>query len=168
MKTELRQMKNKKQLVQLRYKDVSVLRDKLLKKQKGICPICVLEIHDPCLDHSHRKKLNGTGLIRGVLCRTCNSLIAKIENNCSRFKISQKKLPKILCNISVYLEKDHLPYIHPTEKEKPKKLKKSSYNKLKKQYNGRAKFPKYPVTKKLTKKLEKLFIKCDLEPEFYK
>ena len=58
--------------------------------------------------------------------------------------------------------------LHPTEAPKLPKLKKSSYNKLKKVYDGRAKFPPYPASKKLIKALEKLFKKYNIEPKFYK
>ena len=48
------------------------------------------------------------------------------------------------------------------------KLKKSSYNKLKKLYSGKAKFPEFPKSGKLSKKLEELFSKYNLVPDFYK
>lgn len=163
-------MKNKTPR-QLKASDVPKLRKFLLKKQKGICLICKKDIKDPCLDHSHIKRIKGTGLIRGVLCRTCNVFIAKSENNCTRYGIDQKDLPTILRACAEYLEKDHLPYIHPSEKPKEPKLKKSSYNKLKKAYekSGRkAKFPEYPKSQKLTKKIGELFEELKIEPEFYK
>ncbi len=154
--------------IQLKQSDLPEIREKILHKQNGLCPICNCEVNDPCVDHSHKKKLNGSGLVRGVLCRNHNTFIAKIENNCIRCNISISELPNILRNIADYLEKKEYPYIHPTEKPKEKKLKKSSYNKLKKIYDGKAKLPEYPKSKKLTKKLSKLFKKYNLKPEFYK
>ena len=41
---------------------------------------------------------------------------------------------------------------------------KKNYNKLKKVYTGKAKFPDYPNSKKLTKPLEKLFKEYEIEP----
>lgn len=41
---------------------------------------------------------------------------------------------------------------------------KKNYNKLKKAYTGKAKFPDYPSSKKLTKPLEKLFKEYEIEP----
>ena len=74
----------------------------------------------------------------------------------------------MLRNIADYVEKPHYPLMHPTEAPKIPKLKKSSYKKLKKVYDGRAKFPKYPKQKKLTVGLKALFEKYGIEPEFYK
>lgn len=85
-----------------------------------------------------------------------------------RSGIQQSDLPTILRSCADYLERKHLPYIHPSEKPKAKKLKKSSYNKLLKAYDGKAKFPDYPTSGKLTIKLEKLFADYSMNPEFYK
>jgi len=156
------------QLTQLQQKDLPKFRKKLIKRQKGICPICKQKIDNPCVDHSHTKRIKGSGQIRGVVCRACNVFLAKVENNCVRYSIQQDTLPQILRNIAEYLEQEHLPIIHPTEAPKALKLKKSSYNALKKQYDGQAKFPDYPKSKKLTKPLEKLFKKYQIEPEYYK
>jgi hypothetical protein len=158
---------------QLKAKDVSKLRAFLLRTQKGKCPICRKVITDACLDHSHVKRIKGTGLIRGVLCRTCNVFIAKSENNCTRYGIEQIRLPTILRACARYLERKHLPYIHPSEKPKRKILTKSSYNSLKKSYTKTAKFPEYKIRKGkrgqiLTKPLEKLFQEYNITPEFYK
>lgn len=153
---------------QLKAKDVPKLRKFLLRKQNGKCLICEKETNDPCLDHSHIKRVKGTGLIRGVLCRTCNSFIAKSENNCTRYGILQADLPAILRACADYLERKHLPYIHPSEKPKDPKITVQSYNRLAKLYSGRAKFPEYPKSGKLTKKLSVLFEEYKLEPKFYK
>lgn len=160
-----------RKLRQLKASDVPKLRKFLLKKQMGTCPICTKHIQDPCLDHSHIKRIGGSGLIRGVLCRTCNVFIAKSENNCTRYGIKQRDLPSILRACADYLERPHLKYIHPSEKPKEPRLKKQSYNKLFKAYKAigrRAKFPEYPKSRKLTKKLAELFELCEIEPEFYK
>ena len=157
-----------KQPRQLKASDIPKLRKHLLKKQNEICPICSKKIKDACLDHSHIKRIKGSGLIRGVLCRTCNVFIAKSENNCTRYGILQTELPTILRSCASYLERKHLPYIHPSEAPKVPKLTKRSYNKLCKVYSGRAKFPEYPKSGKCTKKLSSLFEEYKLEPEFYK
>jgi len=153
---------------QLKGKDIPELRDKILKEQGGICPICRREPKRACLDHEHKKKIKGTGQIRGVLCSTCNVFIGKSENNCMRYGISQKDLPMILRNTADYLEKEQYPFIHPSDKEPEPKLKKQCYNNLKKVYSGKAKFPDYPKSKKLTKSLESLFIKYKIKIEYYK
>ena len=159
---------------QLLSKEIPSLRAHLLKKQNGLCLICGKRIEDgeAVLDHHHQKKIGGTGLIRGTLCRTCNVFLAKSENNCNRYKIQPDELPRVLRNMADYLEKKQLPYIHPSEKPKKQILKKSSYNKLKKAYTGNIKFPVYRTrkgknTQGMTKPLQKLFDEYDIVPEFY-
>lgn len=157
-----------KKLIQLKHSDIPKIRKELLEQQNGICPVCDKSINSPALDHSHTRKVKGSGLVRGVVCRSCNVLIAKVENNCVRYGVQKEELTQVLRNMADYLEQDDLPMIHPSEAPKPRQLKKSSYNKLKKQYNGKTKFPPYPKSKRLTKELERLFKKNDLNPEFYK
>jgi len=154
---------------QLKQKDIKPIRDMILNEdQSGICLICGKEPKIACLDHSHKKRIKGTGLIRGVLCSSCNVFIAKSENNCMRYGFSQNELPDILRSMAEYLERDHYPYIHPSEAPKPKKLKKRSYNVLKKAYIGRAKFYSYPKSGYLTKPLARLFEEYNIVPQFYK
>lgn len=161
---------------QLKSSDIPKLRRHLLKKQNGICPICGKEIKDPVLDHHHKKKIKGTGQIRGVICRTCNVFLAKCENNASRYLISQNELPSILIRLSKYLSRPHLPYIHPSEAPKRKILTKSSYNKLVSIHSKSAisgKIQPYRLTPKgkpaqgLTKPLQRLFEIYKITPEFY-
>lgn len=161
-------MKKEREPVQMKVSDISDLRGELLKEQRGKCPICLQRISDPVLDHSHKRKIKGTGLIRGVLCRNCNSFLGKIENNATRYRISHELLPKVLSLISGYLRKEHLPFIHPSERAKPKLLTKRSYNSLKKVYVGKVVFPEYKDKMKMTVKLAGLFSKYNIEPEFYK
>ena len=150
----------------LRPKDLPRLRRYLLAKQGGECHICKEETDDPVLDHQHTKKIGGTGLIRGVLCRTCNVFLGKIENNCKRYKIPTENLSKILRSIADYLDVDHKQITHPTEVKK-KILQRSSYAELKKVYDGRAAFPPFPKTGKLTLGLTALFKFYNIEPTFY-
>lgn len=64
---------------------VDIVRELLLKKQKGICPLCGIDMikyipaNDRCLDHSHKD-----GRIRAVLCRNCNGLLGKITRRVDR------------------------------------------------------------------------------------
>ena len=109
-------------IVQLSQSDVAPIRELIAEEQNGECPVCLGELRDPCLDHSHIKRLKGTGLVRGVLCRTCNSFLGKIENNCVRNRIALPYLPEVLENIAAYLRSESLPYYHP-EKAKKKKRK---------------------------------------------
>ena len=150
-------------------KDVAPLREKLLKEQGGLCLVCKTPPKIPCLDHHHRKRIKGTGLVRGVLCNSCNVFIAKSENNCMRYGFSQKELPTILRSMADYFERDHLPYLHPSEVPKPKKVSKRSYNKLKTalKHMG-SKVPLYPKSGTLTKPLQEAFENTGIKPEYYK
>jgi len=150
--------------------DIGTLREALSQKQGGFCPICHRKINAPCLDHHHKKRLKGSGQIRGVLCRSCNVLLGKIENNCVRYAICQEELPDVLRHMALYLEQAHLPYLHPSEAAKPMILKKSSYNKLKKIVQdapGVKQVPPYPKSGRLVKSLQKLYKEFHLPPEFY-
>jgi hypothetical protein len=157
----------KENIKQLKTSDIKDLRDSLLRDQNFICPICGQEILDPVLDHSHTKRIHGNGQVRGVIHRMCNVFLAKAENNCVRYGIGQANLPHVLRSIADYLEKPPLPFLHPSEKPKESKLTKLSYNRLKKFYEGNAKFPEYPKSGKLTVKLKQLFDQYRIKPEFY-
>lgn len=160
-----------KKPTQIKQSELPALRETLLGKQGGLCAICKRPVIRPCVDHQHKKRVKGTGLIRGVVCSNCNVFLAKSENNCTRYGVTVEELPNYLRNMANYLEKPHLPFIHPSEAPKPKKLKKSSYNKLKKvhtQSSSTLKFPDFPASGKLVKQLEKLFQLHKVEPEFYK
>ena len=121
----------------LTQKTQTSLKEQLLSKS-NICALCECEIAKPVLDHQHMtsKEIigqNGAGLVRGVLCNNCNQMLGKIESNSKRFQI--KDLPKFLKNVSKYLVKDNLPYIHSNETKRLKTpLKKSEYNKMIKEY----------------------------------
>jgi hypothetical protein len=170
---------------ELTQKELSELRNKLYN---GTCPICgrTTELKEMSLDHihgSHKSIYPETNkLCRDLICSDCNVLIGKIEN---QFLRSSKKfkensnLSNILRNIADYIEKyssiENFEeyFIHPTE-WKPKKLKKSWFNKLNKLYKERIKNSnlkkkelKYPSSGKLTKEIEKWSKEFNLEPEYY-
>jgi hypothetical protein len=165
-------------LIQLKQSDIPGYRKHILRKyQNGKCAISGVPPKRPVLDHHHKKRIKGTGRVRGVIDSNMNVFLAKIENNASRYGIDQKELPRILRNIAKYLEKPQYPYIHPSEKPPAKLIKKSSFNKLVKALkssNYRGKLPVFPVAprgkpgkQKLTKALEKLYDRVDIKPEFY-
>ena len=137
-----------------------------LLNKSNICPLCENPIEKPVLDHQHMTSkesvgFNGAGLVRGIICNSCNTMLGKIENNSRRFMI--KDLIKYLQNTIKYLQQDNLPYIHSSETFRLKTLlKKSIYNKMIKEYilkSGKTKdyaLKKYPYNKYLTKNLKKL------------
>ena len=158
------------QIKQLKSTDVKALREKLLKEQGGVCAICGEVPKIACLDHSHTRRVKGTGLVRGVLCNGCNTLLGKMENSCVRTGTPQHKLPKILGRMKKFLRLEHLPYMHPSEAPRPKRLTKRSYNTLHKSYKlspVRAAFPAFPKRGKLTKPLDAMYRYYGIVPEFY-
>lgn len=159
------------ELQYLKYSEIEKMRLTMLNQQMGMCPICENPCNSPVLDHHHTKRIRGSGKLRGVLCRSCNVFLGKIENNASRYGVSIKNLPSTLKNIAKYLEKPHIPILHPTETPKKKKVKKSSYNivlKIMSQKFPAVKMPNYPPSGTYTKPLQLVFDKCSIIPEFYK
>lgn len=149
------------QPIQLKASDISELRERLIEEQNGICPICSKPLVRPVVDHQHTKKVKGTGQVRAVICSMCNTFLSRSENNAPRHGITLEELPQVLRNIADYLEAEHLPYIHPTEKPKEPKVSKRNFNKLIKKIKSdssyKKKLPEYPKSSKLTKELKMLF-----------
>lgn len=104
--------------------EIAPLREKLLTKQKGICPLCKRTVKDPNLDHDHK-----TGGIRATLCRNCNRVEGKVSHWVNTMGIDRVQA---LRWIAMYWAKfdDKTPkIIHPTH-GKPKKRKKRRKTKL--------------------------------------
>lgn len=61
--------------MKLKAKEIKEYREKQIKKQKGMCPLCrtPLAIEDATLDHCHE-----TGHVRRALHRSCNSAEGRI------------------------------------------------------------------------------------------
>ena len=162
-----------KKLKQLKFSEIKEIRDKILKEQNGICPICKTKIKEgeAVLDHKHKTKNekigeNGAGLIRGVLCQRCNSVEGMLFRKFQRMGIYLKDFPQFLRNLADYLEREKYPYIHPKEAPKTSKLGKRAFNKLQKFYSK--KYPKrkkliYPKSGKLTKKWQDLLKEFDIQ-----
>ena len=102
-------------------------REQLLAKQKGRCDLCHQPIDRPNLDHAHLKygpkgsSVAGNGMVRGVICGGCNTLLGKIENNIAINKIPWDCLPKWLHNAADYIQKHRdVPsgVVHPKERTK--------------------------------------------------
>lgn len=161
-------------LIQLKGKDVANVREYILDIQDNKCALCENPITDdscPSLDHQHKLKSNpsgpdGDGLIRGVLCRQCNVWEGAIWNQTTRHMQpkSVKERIELLSNLIAYYESETYPIIHPSEKPKEQKVSKRNYNKLKKVYSKKRKFPEYPKSGKLTIVLSELFEEYQIEP----
>jgi len=105
--------------VKIKTTQVPTVRNTLLLKQKGLCPLCGASMgaaktkKNPALDHDHT-----TGIIRDVLCINCNGLEGKIWNLLRRMKKDGAR--EVLLNLQKYYERHDLrPHgnvIHPTHK----------------------------------------------------
>ena len=159
---------------QLKSNEVADLRNEILKEQHGKCALCdsiITEDTGYSLDHQHKTSKetigeDGAGLVRGVLCRACNVWEGKIWNNTQRYRQPKNVNDRIgmLTALIAYYEKGTYDVIHHTEKVKEPVVSKRSYNKLKKAYAGKKKFPEYPKSGKLTLGLQVLFEEYGIAP----
>jgi len=151
---------------QATHKQLSLIREHLLKKQKGKCAICDRKAVRPVVDHHHKKKVMGSGKIRGVLCATCNTFLARIENNFKRHLIPEKLLPECIRHLADYIEQKTTNWIHPSEKPKVKKLGKRVFQAIAKAHaeaSPKAKKLEYPKSGKPTKRLIELAKKYKID-----
>jgi len=102
----------------IKYKDLSKIKQQLLKKQRYRCAICgddlkQFESRDICVDHEHF----GEGRIRSVLCRRCNAVEGKLYNVYKRYTARLRKSSedylKLLKGLYKYPTKEVTKYIHP-------------------------------------------------------
>lgn len=96
---------------------------KLLKEQNGICPLCTGPINmtltaghktDFALDHCHE-----TGRIRGVLHRSCNGALGKMDNAIGRWgakSMSYEAIVPYLERVLKYYKEPLKPFIYPSHK----------------------------------------------------
>jgi hypothetical protein len=110
-------------VIQLKNKDIPLLKEKLLLKQKGKCLICgrniaELSSFNICLDHNH-----SSWMVRGVLCRQCNVLEAKITRAFIRVGARNKGIDFVdfLKGMLRFQKVKDTKYRYP---EKPKRRKK--------------------------------------------
>lgn len=98
---------------------VAIVRAELLLKQGGRCALCQLpcSAKEAVLDHHH-----GTGAVRAVLHRGCNSLLGKLENNAARYGV--RDIGTFANGVAGYL-RTHITnitgLIHPTHKSEEEK-----------------------------------------------
>ena len=171
-------------IIHMKQADKKELREKLWLLNNKKCPLLQIEVPESslALDHIHKLKneeySEQKGTIRNAIDNRANMLEGKISNAWKRYYGSNIEkhpisLPNFLRNLADYLEagayqsKEGNFYLHPDEVPKESKLKKSSYNKLKKVYQDNKVFPEYPKSGKLIKSLKLLYTKYQIEPEFY-
>lgn len=72
--------------------------DVLVETQHGLCPVCCRSFtleRPPNIDHDHQ-----TGLVRGALCRECNTFLGRCNDSISyleaalRYLVSAQKAPE--------------------------------------------------------------------------
>lgn len=103
----------------LKASEIAATREQMLLNQGGKCALCKLPLplNQAVLDHDH-----GTGIVRGVLHRGCNSLLGKVENNYRRYGV--RSLDAFLAGTANYLGlhiTDRTGLIHPTHKTEEEK-----------------------------------------------
>ena len=167
------------ELIQLKQSELAEWRKKKHEEQNGICPILgvYVPLENCVADHQHRTKAqtigeNNGGILRGCISAISNSFEGKVVNSFRRMGLHKYNIPiwTILRNLADYLEFSRTNLIHPSEKEKPKKILKSCYNslvKIIKLKNKKEKIPPYPKSGRLTIKLEELFLKYSVPIKYY-
>jgi hypothetical protein len=87
----------------LKTTEIKEYREKLLKRQKGVCPLCEMEIasDEATLDHSY-----DTGRVRQVLHRSCNGAEGQIKKWAGRRSKGDDPL-LFLRNLVEYWEKNY-------------------------------------------------------------
>ena len=163
-------------LINMKAKDVKILKEKLHDKNKGICPLLKIPVEPEkmALDHIHKLKAElpseQKGTIRNAIEFRANAMEGKITNNWKRyFGADESKhpisLPDFLRNLADYLEAGAYEdengdyYVHPTEVPKEPKLGKREFNKIAKLFTEE--FPnrkplEFPKSGKWTKQLKDL------------
>lgn len=132
-------------LIQIKQKDLKHFRKRILKVQKGICPILKLPLvyEDSVVDHLHKRKaevpgIDNKGCVRGIIHRFVNAFEGSIYKKYIRSGLAEAiTLPELLRNLADYIENPpmftrKLRYIHPKEemKEKKKDLGILAYNRV--------------------------------------
>lgn len=120
-------------LKRIKQSEVQELREYLLCRQNGKCPLCgrSIELHEAALDHDH-----DTGHCRATLHRECNAMEGKFTNWIRRF--GKDVDPELfLEGLKLYWRKDykHLPlhYTHRSPEEKEIRVLKRRLKKAKRE-----------------------------------
>lgn len=107
-------------LVQLKRSDIPKVRKELQEKQGNKCLICGLIFTSkriPCLDHNH-----STNMVRGVLCRACNSLEGKVWKYFVRMGARNQGIDyiKFLRGLIKFQKVKDTKYIYPVKAKRKK------------------------------------------------
>lgn len=98
-------------MTRLTVKALAQWRKDTLAKQGGKCAVCQLPCTEAAAvgDHCH-----DTGFMRGVLHRSCNSLLGKVENNFRRYGVPN--LAAFLHGVPAYLQRPMHEVQYPTHR----------------------------------------------------
>lgn len=91
--------------------EVKEYRLKVLKEQRGVCPMCLTNIQSgqDTLDHDHN-----TGHVRRVLCRNCNQIEGRVLNWVKKAYCTPEVF---LANLALYWSEDYSRNVyHPNHK----------------------------------------------------
>lgn len=99
--------------MQLKPKDIPAYRTRRLLANGNTCDLCHEPIVSPCADHDHK-----SGHLRGTICRSCNSVLGKLERG-NRYGKNFNVLA-FAKNVYDYLTRPTEGLIHPTH-GKPKR-----------------------------------------------
>ena len=164
---------------EMKASEIRPLKEKLWEANSRRCPVLDREVplNKMVLDHAHKRKgeeySEDRGVIREALDFRVNAVLGKLENSLKRTGLSQDpsfEIGEFLRNAAEYFERgayrasEGSMWIHPTEVTRAPPVSKRSYNKLRKVYQGRPKFPEYPRSRKLTKRLATLFQEYEIPP----
>ncbi|MCK5536490.1 MAG: hypothetical protein KAI79_06665 [Bacteroidales bacterium] len=155
-------------LIQMEQKELKEYREAIVEEINNRCPICTntYDKSEFVVDHQHKTKSeeigkDGAGLIRGVICRYCNSFEGKALGAFVRLGLKNRNadLPELLIQLGKYLKQENTKYIHPNEKPKAPKLGKRIFNRVNKEYkirNPKKKPLIYPKSGNITKQFNEL------------
>ncbi len=110
----------------IKQKNLAIFRKEKLEAQGGRCSLCKLpcDSSEAVVDHCHKY-----GHVRGVIHRSCNSLLGRIESGEKRYAI--KDLRAFIMGVLEYLDTDnssnpYYPTFRTPEQKKERRKKKDA------------------------------------------
>ncbi len=111
-------------LIAIKRTQMKEIRLELLEKQNWKCLICKCELKEDKNSHTDHQHF-GDKLIRGILCRRCNTLEGKLWNNYNRMTKREQKswedYYSFLLGLVKYYKKKPTRYVFPEVKKKRKR-----------------------------------------------